>query len=473
MKLLEIWDFVLSPIYIFIIYQIAKARGIRKQKTEPYYKYFAPGILAKMLGGVCLCLIYTLYYGGGDTNAYHDASVCMNKLFFRNNACFWRLTFGALPYLEYSNFDASTGFPDYWRDVQSWQVIRWTCFFEFLGFRCYILTTIVLAAFTYFGIWRLYKVFMYYFPELDRQIAIAILFVPSVLFWGSGILKDTYTLSAAGLLTYCFHQVFILKKNRARGIFMAILASSLILKIKPYIFLGLVPGALLWISSQRIKDIKSPMVKILIAPVIFGFSIVLASVGFGQIKGDLGQYSSVDNILQKATATQKDLKQDYNKGNSFDIGEFDASISGIIKKLPVAIFAGLYRPTLLDVRNIVMLLAALENSVMLFILIRTVYRSGIRHFYSMVAGEPIVFFSLIFSAFFAFSVGLTTSNFGSLVRYKIPAVPFYFAAMLIIQDKEKKTENKFKTSTRKGNFERDREKKLAESLKKFNTNEVS
>jgi hypothetical protein len=46
----------------------------------------------------------------------------------------------------------------------------------------------------------------------------------------------------------------------------------------------------------------------------------------------------------------------------------------------------------------------------------------------------VLFFSGFFSLFFAFSVGLTTSNFGSLVRYKIPAIPFFVASLFIIFD---------------------------------------
>ena len=465
MKFLQLWDFVLSPIYIFIIYQLAKVRQNRKIKTQPFYKYFASGMLAKMLGGVMLCLIYSLYYGGGDTNAYFESAVCMTKLFWRHNDVFWRLIFGSLPYLEYQWFDGSTGFPEYWRDLQSWQVVRWTSFFAFLGMRCYILTTIVLASVAYFGIWRLYKVFIYYFPQLSFQLAIAILFVPSVLFWGSGVLKDTYTLSCAGLLTYSFHQVLIVKNNRLLYTIVGIIASLVILKIKPYIFLGLVPGALLWVSFERIKSIQSPVVKFMIGPIIFLFTIGLASIGFNQIKGELGQYSSVDNILIKATATQRDLKQEYNQGNSFDIGEFDASLTGILSKMPVAIFAGLYRPSLLDVRNVVMLIAAIENTIMLYLLISTIYTAGFIRFYKTVVGEPIIFFSLIFSLFFAFSVGLTTSNFGSLVRYKIPAVPFYISAMLIIQYKfklEKKELEKNSPTLKKTNSRNriNKEKKL-------------
>ena len=38
----------------------------------------------------------------------------------------------------------------------------------------------------------------------------------------------------------------------------------------------------------------------------------------------------------------------------------------------------------------------------------------------------------MFSLFLAFAIGISTSNFGSLVRYKIPVMPFYIASLFII-----------------------------------------
>ena len=43
--------------------------------------------------------------------------------------------------------------------------------------------------------------------------------------------------------------------------------------------------------------------------------------------------------------------------------------------------------------------------------------------------------SLIFSLVFAFAVGLSAYNFGALARFKIPALPFYFIALIILMDR--------------------------------------
>jgi hypothetical protein len=39
---------------------------------------------------------------------------------------------------------------------------------------------------------------------------------------------------------------------------------------------------------------------------------------------------------------------------------------------------------------------------------------------------------MLFAIFFAFSVGLTTANYGALARLKIPCIPFYMCSLFIL-----------------------------------------
>jgi hypothetical protein len=41
-------------------------------------------------------------------------------------------------------------------------------------------------------------------------------------------------------------------------------------------------------------------------------------------------------------------------------------------------------------------------------------------------------FCILFSIFFAFGVGIAGTNFGALVRYKIPMMPFFFGSLYLI-----------------------------------------
>ena len=54
----------------------------------------------------------------------------------------------------------------------------------------------------------------------------------------------------------------------------------------------------------------------------------------------LGKFAP-ERALQTAVTTQHDLKQDYYDGNSFDIGELEATPLSILSKFPQATIAGL------------------------------------------------------------------------------------------------------------------------------------
>ena len=69
---------------------------------------------------------------------------------------------------------------------------------------------------------------------------------------------------------------------------------------------------------------------------------------------------------------------------------------------------------------------------MLLFTIRIFYRTGIIRTLKTVGRNSTAFFCIFFAMFFAFSVGFTAYNFGALVRYKIPCIPFFVAGLFIL-----------------------------------------
>lgn len=433
-SVLSIWDLILPPIYILIIFIIGHLVQVKFIKENHIYRYFKMGLLAKIVGAISLCLIYTLYYNGGDTTAFFNGSVSMVKLYSKSPETFFSIMTDHLTKENYSEFDNDTGWPFYYRESGSFTVIRFTTVIQFLSFNSYLVSSIILAAISYSGIWKLFRLFCEIFPDMHKQFYYSILLVPSVLFWGSGILKDTYTLMGACWFTYSFYKVFVKPDKVTTNVIMMIIMAYIMIKIKPYIFIALMPGTLLWFAFERVKRVENWLLKILTGPFLIVSASLLGYLLLINLSSDFGQYSSAENILYKAQNTQYDLKQSYYGGNSFDIGEFDASATGVLSKLPEAIMAGLFRPFLWESKNFVMIIAATENSVLMLLTIFLLVKLGIYRFYKVIAKEPILFFSVIFSLFFAFSVGLTSANFGAMVRYKIPAVPFYLSSLLIINN---------------------------------------
>lgn len=429
---LTIFDILLTPLYILGAYAYAYWVTKKNIRTNPEYKYFTKGLMVRIFGAIALGIVYFFHYSGGDTTNYHQSASAFANLLFKDQSEFLLAWLGnGKGYLF--NFDEVTGYPVYWpRDHHSFFVVRLLIPIVTLGFHSYFATAILVASFTYGGMWKLYQTFLQEFPELKKEFAIACLFIPSCVFWGSGLMKDSFTLSAVGWFTYAFYHFFIKKQRKLSYGFYLFIAGFIILAIKPYIFFALLPGSILWLSNNVVKKINHSFIRFLATPIILSLGGITGYLALDQMGDNLGQYK-VDTVLDKAVITQKDMKADYYGGKTYDIGEFDASLSGIILKAPIAVFSGIFRPGLWDVRNAVMLISSLENTYLLILTILLLFKLKIFGFFSLIRKNPMLLFCMLFSLFFAFSVGLSISNFGSLVRLRIPELPFFVAGIFMLR----------------------------------------
>lgn len=434
MEYLGIWDFIMVPLFLVLAHYFSSRTYSKMIGKNPEYKYYRKGFLFKIYAGLAFGLVYAFYYGGGDTMIYWMDAKILNSMILTEPLCYLKIIFGDTRPTWFYCFDLSEYVPHhYLRDQQAYGVSRLSAPFALLSIDSFFGCTILVSWVCFGGIWRLYTVFVEEYPGLKKELAIAFLFIPSVAFWGSGIMKDTYTLTAACWMTSSVYGLFLKRRNVFWNLVYVALSAYVMVLMKPYIFVALLPGTLIWVVFNRIQKIQNQAVKVLSAPVIIMIGFVLGAGVFSQTAGQLQEYGSVDAIVNKAVATQEDLKRDAYEGNSFDIGVIDPSIGGMARMAPVAIFAGLFRPTVLDVKNPIMLISAVENTALMLFLLYMLYSVGVFSFAKYVFTKPMILFSLVFAVFFAFAVGLTTSNFGSLVRYKIPSVPFLLASLYMMR----------------------------------------
>ncbi len=429
-----VWDLILPPFILVFIYIFESQRVRLNIENDLKFEFYIKGLFVRILGALVLCLIYQFYYIGGDTINFWGSGVIVNRMLWKDFWIYLKILAGDRSWENYAAFDLSTSYPDYMaRDAQSFAVVRFVAPFCLITIRSYYSASILVAWFTYGGVWRLYSMFVELFPKLRREFAYSTLFIPSLSFWGGGILKDTFSFWSACLFFYGFYRLFFKNGNKLKYIFLMLLMVYFMISIKPYIFIVMLPTCFIWFLGSRLKNVDSGFGRILIAPFFIAIGMVLISLLFGQMSNQLGDYASVDKTIEKAAVTQKDLKRSEYGGNSFDIGNFDGSVGSMVTLFPKALFAGLFRPTILDVRNPVMFISALENLFIFYIVFHTMWIAGIFGFWKRIFSNPFLLASIVFAVFFGFAVGLTTSNFGSLVRYRIPLVPFVLAAMFIIR----------------------------------------
>lgn len=422
-------DFVITPLYLMAIYLIAYfVRGLVADTNTR--RYFIPALTVKIIGAISVGLIYQFYYGGGDTFNYFNNSKQVWEAFKDSPSLGLSLIFADNQYTS-ANFQYAS-LMYFFHDTSSYFVVRVAGLFDIFTLHTYSATAVLFAVFSFSGLWAMYRGFYGLFKHLHFEFALAIFFVPSVFFWGSGILKDTLTLGALGWATYAAIRIFIHRKGFIiPHILLFMLACYAVYTIKIYILLCFFPALILWIFLSWRKKIPSAMLRVLMTPIILAISLALGYFALVVVGEDHKRYS-LEALGQTAEITANYLYYVSEKqgGSSYTLGDFDYSATGMIKKLPLAINVTLFRPYLWEAKNPIMLLSALESLALLIFTIVILVRS--KFLLALKKIDPTITFCLVFAISFAFAVGFSTYNFGSLVRYKIPLIPFYLIGLFIL-----------------------------------------
>lgn len=426
---MELRDFIVTPIVIILVYAVAYL--IRPRVTDTVNrKYFFPALTLRIFGALALGFLYQFYYSGGDTFNYHThGSRHVWEAFMESPLVGWKLLTSNGEYGQ-GMYAYASQIPFY-TDPSSFFVIRVASILDLITFSSYSATAVLFAVISFGGAWALFLTFYRHSPETHRWVALATLFIPSVIFWGSGLLKDTLTLAAVGVLTYCVKKIFIHKRYSIATTGALVFSVLIIYAVKKYILLCFLPALLLWIYANKLAQIRSMVVKILILPLIAALTIGSGYYAIYLIGKDDTRYS-LDRIAITAQITAYDIGfyTGRDAGSSYSLGELDGTFYGMLSKAPAAINVSLFRPYIWEVRNPLMLLSAVESSLLVFLTLYALYRS--RRKFSTLLRDPTVIFCLIFSVTFAFAVGVSTFNFGTLARYKIPLLPFYFLVLIYL-----------------------------------------
>lgn len=424
-------DIYLAIPFLFLIYLIAFV--VRPYVTTANTRrFFIWALTFKLIGAIALGLIFQFYYGyGGDTMMYYEQGITVvAEAFYHNPVDGIQLIFtdnefhsSLAEYIPkiYSYYDSATYF-----------IVRIGSTFAILTGNTYTNTALCFALFSFSGLWALYSLICKSIPDLSRQLAVAFFFFPSLFFWGSGLLKDAITMGSLCWMSYGLISVLV---YRERVLFNSLyfLFGFFIIKIKIYIMLCFLPAALVWVLTQYSQRLQNKWLRRFVTPVVLGVGIVIGA--FAAVKlGESSPRYSIDKVFITAEETARWLTYmgNHDGGSVYSLGDFDYSPSGIAKKAIPAMWVTLFRPYVFEAKNIVMLLSALESMVFLLITVYILLRHGVLSVVKIIMQQPFIAFCIIFSLMFSFAVGISTYNFGTLVRYKIPMMPFYMMGVFCV-----------------------------------------
>jgi len=207
----------------------------------------------------------------------------------------------------------------------------------------------------------------------------------------------------------------------------------------------------LFLLLTNVRKIQSPILTALFAPfllILFGSMMYLMA---NVLREELGRYA-LANITETLESFQEwhAAEAKLSGGSGYTLGDMDYSTWGIIKKFPLAINVTFFRPYLWEARKPVIFISALESLFVTLFVIRIMIRTGLRGFFRTVLSDPFILFCMMFSIIFGFAVGMSSYNFGALVRYKIPCMSFFVIGLYLInyREAERKKKSKLKKQSK-------------------------
>lgn len=431
MQYITIFDYLLLPVYLYIFYIIIKKRSVKY--TDPVLrKFYFTSFYLHMLGAVAYACMIQYYYGYGDSFTFFYGSNFFSSQIqqdFTNIRYFFSSAAEVKSWFDFEVGDQNVS--GYFGIASNVFIMKIAAALSLIAFNKYLIITLFFGYFSFAGLWRLFLVFKDINKEREVKIlGWAILYIPSVWFWGSGLIKDSVCIGSIGFIIHYIYALFIKKQVSIKNIIPLAALVYMVLVIKSYIIIILTVGVSVYIFYKFVTPFKNIVIRAFIISVFLFAVLIIAFVTniSDQVKL-LAEESmvQVESFKRNYDAVQNDDER--SRGN-FMSRDMDLTLSGLIIQSPVAVFTCLFRPFLWESRKLVILLGSLESLLLFCCTLYVMFKLKFFGFFREIFINPFVFTSLIISLLFALIIGFTTYNFGTMARYKIILLPFYMFSLV-------------------------------------------
>lgn len=360
-------------------------------------------LFLKIIAGIILGLIYYKYYQYGDTIIYFDLAL---KLSSKPLSEHWEalihtthLGLASQPRVEF--------------------FIRLLSVFTRLAGGSYWISSCYLSLLSFFSSIYIVSTLIDVFPKLKIISIASFLFVPTVIFWSSGITKDTI-----GFVAFSIGVGFLLKTYKTGKFYpldslFSLISIVALFKIRHYllvswlIFFGLLSIGFLFKSGNKKWSVAIAVV-------------VLSGVAF--LTQHIHPYLSINRIPLTLYENNREIIRKTRPANRIDLELTAPTWQEVFIHVPKAAYYGLFKPNLTDSTIIWGWLHRVENFILLVLaifsmLLAIVNRSSV---------DWVIWSGLGAILLLASMLALSTPNFGSLVRYKSIIVPYLFLIFSIL-----------------------------------------
>jgi hypothetical protein len=252
--------------------------------------------------------------------------------------------------------------------------------------------------------------------HLQTRACVALLLLPSVVFWTSAILKEAVIMLPCALVFFGMHRLGESRSKRIQGLVLIAVGGGIVALFKPYILAGFFAGAPVYFYAKRAirqgKTLRFSWARLATILVIAPLFLIL----YGRLFSDFDVNDLGERLAQQQLASLR-----ASGTSSYSIVSPDStSLVSQLANAPIAVFTALYRPIVFEAHNAQALVNAAESTALLCLTVLAFARHGVRTLVRFVTIRPMLLTFVVYSAVLALGVGLATTNLGALSRYRVP-----------------------------------------------------
>lgn len=399
-------------------------RGISRRAVSVFF-------VIKVLSGVAVWVVYTHYYtdrSSNDVFKFYDDALIMFNAIYEQPLYYIQMVLGI-------NTDAEYLVP-YYTKMANWYkpwpsasyhnnriIIQFNAIVHLFSFGCYHVHTVFMSFLSLIGLTAIYKTFFPLMRDKAIMLSMVVYLIPSVLFWGSGLLKEGIVIFSLGLLIYFVNKMVVDEKLSIANVAIAMFSLLILCFTKMYVFAAIFPSLVLLIVLKRTNE--HVFLKFL-------FTHILLFVIAVNLKWVNSDWDILESLRYKQWVITH-IAQEENAGSIVQLSKLEPTVIGFVKVLPEAIVNTLLRPHIFEASSLIILMAGIENlGLLILTLIGLVFYQKpdkeVRNLYFL-----CLFFVLSLSAI----IGTVNPVLGSIVRFRVPLLPFYSTFFIMMIDKER------------------------------------
>ena len=405
--------YLLIKSFVFLVIIIWLYDRTRHEPLRPWFFY---ALLSKIGAGIVLGLLYIYVFQEGDTISYHKAASWLSQYARKEPGNYFNFLIlnGKIP----------EGFSYFINQPRALFFTKITSILAILTNNNYWLISIYFSLFSFIGTWLIANRISSFYPSYKIAALIGFLFFPSIVFWSSGLLKESIAMGCIGLYVYIFIPFFRDSKiNIVQGFILII--SALLLWMIKYYYAGVLFSVTiaLFISKIIISNPRFTFAKEKPIISIFLMVLVILSLGVSFLHPNLNPFN-IFQVLEQNHFQMLTISDPENIVRFINIGQ---GFTYFLINIPVSLFGGLFLPLPWSIPNYLGALAGIFNLVILILAIAKIFNiktAGNQ-------GSKILVIGMItYVVILAILLTFATPNFGTLERYKISYLPFLLILIL-------------------------------------------